>query len=117
MLNWSNAKYKMTLGIGMLGMTAMMSELWKTILPVWCALVIVLLPFTVFVFFHPDEMNTRIVRYAQMAASIWYLIVAVVLLAALLTSAKLPEGWVIYQVFVVIGSIPCWLVLSGQRAG
>lgn len=117
MPNWSATKYKMTLGVGTLGMAAIMGELWKSILPVWWALVIALLPILVFVFIHPGELNARLVRYAQMAASIWYLIVAVVLLAALLMSAKLPEGWLIFQVFVVIGSIPCWLVLFGRRAG
>lgn len=69
----------------------------------------------VFIFIRPGEMNARFVRYTRMAASIWYLIAAMVLLTALLISPQLPHGWLVFQVFVLIGSIPCWLVLFGQR--
>lgn len=114
MLNWSDGKYKLTLGIGSLGMAAIMSELWKPFLPVWFMLVVTLIPLVVFIFIRAGEMNPRIVRFAQRAASIWYLIAASVLTAALLTTARLPQGWVIYQSFVLSGSIPCWLVLFGR---
>lgn len=105
----------MTLGIGSLGMAGIMAELWKPILPVWCALGIALFPFTVFVMIQPDDYSARVVRSAQRTAAVWYLATTLVLLAALLIGGKLPLGWIIYEVFVLIGSIPCCMVLFGNR--
>src|SRR5262245_42433889 len=110
-LSWSNAKYKLTLGVGSLAIAGMLSELWREVLPVWVALAIALLPLVVFVFVHPGELPTRVVRIAHVAASIWYAVVAVGLLVALATVQPLPRGWPVYPLFVAIGAVPCGFVL------
>jgi hypothetical protein len=112
MLNWSNTKYKFTLGIGSLATTAIMAELWKPILPVWVIMVVALLPLVVFVFVHPDEMPARLVLTAHVFASVWYLLSAIALSIGLIIAPKLPEGWLIFPVFCAVGLIPCVLVLS-----
>ena len=76
------------------------------------ALAIALGPFVVFVFVHPGELPARFVGVAHVAASIWYVLVAVGLMVALATAVRpLPRGWPIYPVFVMIGAVPCVIVL------
>jgi sulfite exporter TauE/SafE len=117
-LSWSNAKYKLTLGVGCLAIGGMLAELWQHLLPLWVALVIVLLPVVVFVFVHPGELPTRLVRLAHAAASIWYVVVATGLLIALATRAKpLPRGWPVYPLGVAIGAVPCGIVLCRVARG
>jgi hypothetical protein len=117
MLSWSNAKYKLTLGVGSLGLTAILAEMWQGILPAWAAATIALLPLVVFVFVHPGEMPTSIVRVAHVAASLWYLIVAFGLLIGLAWTRPSPGGWLLYPVFVSVGAIPCAVVLSREFRG
>ena len=117
MLSWSNAKYKLTLGVGSLAVAGMLSELWRDVLPVWVALAIALLPLVVFVFVHPDELPTRVVRVAHVAASVWYVVVAVGLLVTLALASPLPHAWPVYPLFVAVGAIPCGVVLYRAALG
>lgn len=117
MLSWSNTKYKLTLGVGTLAVTGMLSELWRDELPVWVALTIALLPIVVFVFVHPGELPDRVVRIAHVAASVWYVVVAVGLLVALPTAKALPSGWPVYPLFVAVGAVPCGIVLYRAAHG
>lgn len=70
MLSWSNASYRLTLGVGGLATTGMLSELWGNLLPFWAILVVALLPFVVFVFVHPGELPDGIVRLAHVLAAV-----------------------------------------------
>ena len=115
MLSWSDAKYKLTLGLGSLAFAGMLSELWRDVLPVWAVLAVAVLPLVVFVFVHPGELPAQAVRVAHVAASVWYLVVAVGLLVALAAVPPLPRGWPVYPLFVAVGAVPCALVL--WRAG
>jgi sulfite exporter TauE/SafE len=116
-LSWSNAKYKLTVGVGSLAVAGMLSELWRDVLPVWVALAIALLPLVAFVFVHPGELPARVVRIAHVAASVWYAVVAVGLLVALTTVRPLPRGWPIYPLFVAVGAVPCGIVLYRAARG
>jgi hypothetical protein len=116
-LSWSNAKYKLTLGVGGLAVAGMLSELWRDVLPIWVILVLALLPLVLFVFVHPGEMPARVVRVAHIAASVWYFAVAVGLLVALTTIQPLPRGWPIYPLFVAVGAVPCGIVLYRATRG
>jgi hypothetical protein len=111
MLNWSNTIYKLTLGVGALGMVILMRVLLIPVLPVWCALAIALLPVGVFLVFRPGIMNARIVRYAHVAASIWYLCTASFLVWGAVSSADPATGWVCAVPFLAIGLVPCFIVL------
>lgn len=116
-LSWSNAKYKLTLGLGCLAIAGMLSELWPDVLPVWVAVAIALLPLVIFVFIHPGELPVRLVRVAHVVASVWYTVVAVGLLIALATIQPLPRGWPVYPLFVIIGLVPCGIVLYRAALG
>lgn len=111
MLNWTNSTYKMTLGIGTLAVAGMLSERWQRDLPFWVVLVISILPLVIFIFFRSDELPERVVRIAHVAASMWYVIVASVLLADLFAMPRRPQGWPVYPIFAAVGAIPCGIVI------
>jgi hypothetical protein len=115
MLNWSTAQYKFTLGIGSLATTALMAELWKLLLPAWVMIALALVPLTVFVFVHPDEMPARFVRLAHVIAAAWYVLTVIALAVGLYVAPALPQGWIILLVGCSPGLIPCVCVL-GQSA-
>ena len=117
MLSWSNAKYKLTLGVGSLAVAGMLSELWRDVMPVWAILTIALLPLVVFLFIHPGESPARVVRIAHIVAAVWFVVVAAGLLVALATIQPLPRGWQVYPVFVAIGVVPCGIVLYRVARG
>jgi hypothetical protein len=117
MLNWSNTKYKFTLGIGSLATTAMMAELWKPVLPIWVVLVVALLPLVVFVFVQPGEMPAGFVRAAHVFASAWYVLSVIALSVGLYLAPTLPNGWMIFPLFCAVGLVPCALVLSQAVRG
>jgi len=117
-LSWSNAKYKLTLGVGSLAIVGMLAELWKDVLPFWVVLTIALLPLVGFVFCHPGELPAWFVRIAHVVSSIWYVMVAAGLFIALATMDKpLPQGWPVYPLCAAIGAIPCGIVLYRAACG
>lgn len=112
MLSWSNTAYKFTLGIGSLAITGTISELWRDHVPLWLAVAAAIAPLAAFVFVHPDELPDRIVRFAHLAASLWYLAVVCIVMAGLtLTEKRLSPGSGIVPLFAAIGSLPCLVVL------
>jgi hypothetical protein len=114
-LNWSKAKYLMTLGVGSLGVLGMLKELWGDVLPLWSALTIAQLP--VFVFIQPGELWAGGVRIAHVAASVWYIAVSVGLLIVIATIQPLPQVWLVYSVCVIVGAVPCGIVLYRAMLG
>jgi hypothetical protein len=117
MLSWSNAKYKLTLGVGTLAIAGMLSELWRDVIPIWLVVTIALVPLALFVFVHPGELPSRIVRVTHVIASVWYVLVACGLLVALASSQPLPRGWPIYPLFAAVGAVPCSIVLFRSAFG
>jgi hypothetical protein len=111
MLNWSDEWYKLTLGVGSLAVAGMLSELWGNVLPFWVVLTVALMPLLVFVFVHPGELPAGVVRVAHVSASVWYVAVAAGLSVALARAVPPPRGWPVYPLFVLIGAIPCGVVL------
>jgi hypothetical protein len=118
MLNWSNTTYKFTLGIGGLAITGMMAELWQKALPFWGILIIAVTPLALFVFANPNDMPVRFARIAHAVGAIWYMIAAFGALFALVFTAKpLPQGWPVYPLFVLVGAVPCGVVLYRMAKG
>ena len=110
-LNWSANAYKMTIGVGSLGFAAITSELWRPVLPFWVVLVIALFPLAAFVLADPQELPAPVVRIVQIAGSAWYLLAAIGLAVALLRAGPLPRGSLCYFLLLLVGAIPCCVVL------
>lgn len=112
MLNWSNAGYKFTLGIGSLAMAAAFAEIARKSLPVWLIITIAIVPLAVFIFIRPGELPARLVTICHVAVSLWYVVTAISLHIALFASGKpLPTGWPLFPVLMSLGLFPCGLVL------
>jgi FtsH-binding integral membrane protein len=111
MIAWTNTKLKFTSGIGALGTTALLADISQKTLPVWLVMVIALVPVTVFVFVRPDEMSRSIVLPLQIFASLWYLVLSVILSVLFFRLAEKERGWPIYFICLAVGTIPCFVVL------
>jgi hypothetical protein len=110
-LNWPFVAYKFTLGVGTLAVAGMLAELWRPHLPVWLMGVLAVAPFAVFILIRPGELPDRVVRFAHVAAAVWYLTSGVVLIAA--HAALMPAGAALpfWLVFAGAGAVPCVLVV------
>ena len=114
MLNWSFVGYKMTLGIGTLGLCAMSAEMWRDevdVIPMLAAIVAPLLMFLVAplfaVLFGNAEKETLVGRLVQGLASAWYLAFASVVVGAYCTQKVVPPTWLVYSLLAAWGAIPC----------
>jgi hypothetical protein len=117
MLDWPNQIYKLTLGAGALAMVGMMGEFRPGQLPVWAVIAVALGPFIVFVFVKADELPPRVVRFAHVGASLWYVAEAIGLLVTMAGAENLPRGWPVYPFFLAIGAVPCAIVLYRAMRG
>jgi hypothetical protein len=117
MLSWSNNGYKFTIGLGCLAIAAMLSELGGNDLPFWVVLMVALPPLVLFLFAHPSELPPRVVWAAHVMASVWYVTVAIGLLASLDWVDPLPRGWPVYPLFASVGFIPSGIVLYRAARG
>ncbi len=122
MLDWSDARYKLTLGFGALGMAGAMAELWKNVLSVWIILPVVMLPLVIFVFIRPIDDSgrrfTRFVRGAHVLGAAWYLACALTITIALANRPLQPAAlWLLLAPLFLAGSIPCVLVLWRVMCG
>ena len=111
MIAWSNTRLKFTSGIGGLGTTALLADISNHTLPIWLVLTITLVPLTVFVFVQPDEMPRSIVLPLQIFAAWWYLALSAVLSVLFFRMTEREKGWPVYFIGLVIGAVPCVVVL------
>ena len=112
MISWSNTSLKFTSGIGGLCTAGLLADITSKAIPAWLAVGVSLVPLAVFVFLHPDEMPVSLVRTTQVAASIWYLGLAVTLTVLFFSSGRITPGWPVFFVGLAVGAVPCLVVLK-----
>lgn len=111
MLNWSITKYKFTLGLGGLGIGALLTNLWKPIFPPLIAVEIAIIPFVLFAMLDPGDFPDAVVRTCQFFGSAWYLAWVLVLAIGLaLEPNPPPDGWFLASLCIP-GLIPTISVL------
>ncbi|MDB6029278.1 MAG: hypothetical protein JWM68_5501 [Verrucomicrobiales bacterium] len=111
MIAWSNNKLKFTSGIGSLCTAGLLADISRQTLPAWIAVAIAMLPLCIFIFIRPDEMRRSIVLPFQIFASLWYLVLALTLSVMFFRRGTMTPGWQVFFVGLIIGSIPCVIVL------
>jgi sulfite exporter TauE/SafE len=111
MIEWSENKLRFTSGIGALCTVGLLSELSRERLPVWIAVAAGLIPLLVFLFIRPGEMRRSIVLPLQIFAALWYLLLAAILTIMFFERGEMTQGWPVYFVGLVIGCLPCLVVL------
>lgn len=118
MLKWSNGVLKLTFGVGGLAMTAVLSTIYdKITLPFWLLFILTFLPFMIFVFVKPGEqLPDKTVSFSHLSGVIWY--VLCFFACIFLSYNKLPvKEFVLYTVLMLVGLIPCLVVMKKYLAG
>ena len=111
-LAWSATRLKFTLGIGSLGLAALMGEIYGKSLPFWIILPVILLPLCIFVFIQPNEgLAVAQVRRFQAFGACWYLAAASFCLCRFFAASPRPAALLIYSLCLAVGAIPCVMVL------
>jgi hypothetical protein len=116
-LNWSDEKYKFTLGLGALALVGMLAELARPALPAWVAMAVALTPLILFVFLHPGELPDGVIRAAHVAASVWYLAAAAVILNEGLRRPDFPRAWAFWAFLLLPGRSPARSCSGGWPGG
>ena len=115
-MRWSDAALKGTLGSGGLGVLAVWIETVEPFLNFWVLFAAVMLPFIVLLFIKIDEVAPALARFAHTFAVIWYLML--VLASAVLIAFRGPQRTdLLFAFFMLIGMIPCVLILRGLFRG
>jgi hypothetical protein len=119
MIAWSTTQLKFTAGIGTLCVTALLADISRQTIPVWLAMSAALLPVVIFLLVRPDEMPRWVVLPLQVFASVWYLVLAVILSVFYFRMSERTQGWPAYFIGLMIGCIPCviilWRLLCSRR--
>lgn len=111
MINWSMNKLKFTSGIGCLCMAGLLGEVYGKHLPFWTVMLVTMPPLVLFLFFQSDDFPVRWVKRFQRLGAIWYFTVAIGLTVLFLQQGHLTRGWPIFFVGLILGGIPCGIVL------
>ncbi len=113
-----NRKLKFSLGIGSLGLAALMGEIYGKSLPFWITLPVILLPMCIVLFVQPNQgIAGPWVRRLQAFGAVWYL-AAAILFSCQFFSADTPRAAaIIYSACLIAGAIPCLLILWRLRTG
>jgi hypothetical protein len=119
MIAWSDNRLKFTSGIGALCTTALLADVSHETIPVWLAIAVAMMPLLIFLFMKPDELPRRVVLPLQVFASLWYLLLAVVLSVLFLRLQERARGWPVYFIGLSVGAMPCvailWRLLRSQK--
>jgi hypothetical protein len=114
MIQWSTPALKFTLGLGVLCTAGLLAELTHPQMPAWLAVALAILPIAAFVFVQPGDVSWRIARAVQVAASVWYIALASVVVTLFLEAGANVHGWPLYISGLLIGSVPCAIVLKRE---
>ena len=71
-MNWSNAALKLTIGVGSMGATAILSDPLVDWVGVYGMIAIILVPFSLLVFFKIGELDDWVIKLAHLIAVFWY---------------------------------------------
>ncbi len=111
MIAWSKNKLSITLGIGVICIVFLLMDVSSETIPLWLAIAAAILPLVVFLFIQPGEMRRSIVLPLQVFASLWYLLLALILFIMLFVRGE-TEDWPVFFFGLAAGSIPCVVVLK-----
>jgi len=115
-MNWSNAALKLTIGVGSMGATAMVSDALVERVGLYSMIAIILVPFALLVFFKIGELADWIIKLAHLIAVFWYC--ALVSYAVYLMQARgLQTSDSMIGAFMAIGFAPVIMVIWNMYKG
>lgn len=115
-MNWSNVALKLTIGIGSIGATAIISDVVAEKVGLYAMIAIILVPFGLLVFFKIGELADWIIKTVHIIAALWYL--AMVVLAVYIMQGRgfQPSDLMIGS-FMLLGLAPVTMVLVNMIKG
>jgi hypothetical protein len=109
-MNWSNAVLKLTIGVGSMGATAILSDPLVEWVGLYAMIAIILVPFFLLVFFKIGELADWIIKLAHLIAVFWY--IALVSYAVYLMQARgFQTSDAMIGAFMAIGFAPVIMVI------
>lgn len=110
-LNWSDSAYKMTIGIGCLGILNFEHSLFGGVLPIWFQIIWTCAPIFIMVVSGMMGIHSKA---SQVVASLIYLTTTAVLVPMATVLDQCPRGWQLFLAFLILGAIPCLLILKNS---
>jgi hypothetical protein len=119
-MNWSNAALKLTIGVGSMGATAIVSDALVERVALYSMIAIILVPFALLVFFKIGELADWIIKLAHLIAVLWY--IALVSFALyIMQSREFQSTDIMIGTFMAIGFAPVimviWNIYKGKYDG
>ncbi len=115
-MNWSNAALKLTIGIGSIGATAIVSDPLGEWVGIYGMIAIILVPFSLLVFFKIGELADWVIKLAHLIAVVWYS--ALVSYAVYILQARgFQTSDAMMGAFMAIGFAPIIMVIWNMYKG
>lgn len=115
-MNWSNAALKLTIGVGSMGATAILSDPLVDWVGIYGMIAIILVPFSLLVFFKIGELANWIIKLAHLIAIGWYS--ALVSFAVYLMQARgFQTSDAMIGTFMAVGFAPVIMVIWNMYKG
>ncbi len=115
-MNWSNIALKGTIGVGALGMTAILTDLLDPHIGIWGIIILVLMPFTLLVFFRVDELPVWIIKIAHGIAVSWYFALFVGSVSYMALRGFISSD-LLLGAFMALGLWPCVIIVRALVRG
>ncbi|GAA6211791.1 hypothetical protein NBRC116602_15320 [Hyphomicrobiales bacterium 4NK60-0047b] len=115
-MNWSNVALKLTIGVGSMGATAILSDPLVEWVGIYGMIAIILVPFSLLVFFKIGELADWIIKLAHLIAVLWY--IALVSFALYIMQAREFQSTdIMIGTFMAIGFAPIIMVIWNMYKG
>ena len=115
-MNWSNAALKLTIGVGSMGATAILSDPLIDWVGIYGMITIILVPFSLLVFFKIGELADWMIKLAHLIAIVWYS--ALVSFAVYIMQARgFQTSEAMIGAFMAVGFAPVIMVIWNMYKG
>ena len=116
-MNWSNQTLKFTMGIGILGQTAILADALKPLVGDWGTVAILVVPIALVVMVKPgEEIPTAWVKLVHGSAVGLYLALSVATVATMAIRGFIPSD-ALMGLFVLLGLVPCAAIVRALFRG
>ncbi len=115
-MNWSGQALKLTIGIGSLGVTAILSDVLAEWVGIYMMIAIILVPLTLLVMIKPGELAGRYVKAAHLVAGFWYALLVMVSVYVMWERGFVSSD-LIMGAFMALGFAPVFMTLKELKTG
>ena len=116
-MNWSNQALKLTMGVGMLGQTAILTDVLKPLLGIWGTVGLLVVPIALVIMVKPgEEISAGWVKLAHGTAVVLYLALSAGTVATMAIRGFIPSD-ALASSFMLLGLVPCAVIVRATLRG